>query len=147
MSNAAHCSFERVQNCHFRLLDTSINFQPWFPVHFSFLYCLTFHKLHWASNKIVKYFHALYINVYTLKYWNLCCIHVENSKNKSKKRKNLKKPKEIIDSGVLTIKFTIISATGISLRLFTILLVHQLIGRIAPQWSSIPVLVLPKKSS
>jgi hypothetical protein len=39
----------------------------------------------------------------------------------------LKKPKETIDSGVLTAKFTIISATGIFLRLLLIL-VYQLLG-------------------
>jgi hypothetical protein len=64
-----------------------------------------------------------------------------------KKRKNVKKPKETIDSGVLTIKFTIISATCIFLRLHLILLVYQLIAHIALQGSSIPILVLPKKSS
>jgi hypothetical protein len=42
----------------------------------------------------------------------------------------LKNPKETIDSGVLTTKFTIISGTGVSLRLFLILLVHQLLGHI-----------------
>jgi hypothetical protein len=125
-----------------------LNFQPQFLVQFSFLHRLTFHKLCWASNNIVQYLHTLYLNVCTLKYRNYICIHVENSENKPKKRKNLKKkPKETIDSGVLTIKFTIISATGIFLRLLLILLVHQLLCHIALQGSSIPVLVLPKKSS
>ena len=123
-----------------------LNFQPQFPVQFSFLHHLTFHKLRWATNNIVQYLHTSCLNVYILKYWNYICIHVENSKNKPQKCKNLKK-KETIDSGVLTIKFTIIGVTGIFLRLLLILLVHQLLCHIALQGSSIPVLVLPKKSS
>ena len=74
-------------------------------------------------------------------------MHVENRKNEPQKHKNLQKPKETIDSGVLTTKFTIISATEIFLRLLFIFLVHQLIGHIALQGSNIPVLVLPKRSS
>ena len=64
-----------------------------------------------------------------------------------KSERNSKKPKETFDSGVLTTRFTIISATGIFLGLLLTLLVHQLLGHIALQGSSIPVLVLPKKSS
>ena len=52
-----------------------------------------------------------------------------------------------MDSGILTIKFTIICATYIILRLHLILLVYQLLDHMALQGSSIPILVLPCSQS
>ena len=77
------------------------NFQPQFLLQFSFLHRLTFHKLRWASNKIVKYIYILYIKVYTLKLF----VYMQKITRICRKSvKNVKNPKETLDSGVLTIK-------------------------------------------